>query len=58
MTEQSRRPHPRPLAIEALPELPTRIGMAGGMRHAEVGGSSCTQSGIVIATIAFGFNER
>ena len=58
MTEHRRHAPAARIALDALPELPTRIGMAGGMRHAEVGGSACSESGILIATIAFGAIER
>ena len=46
------------IAIETVPELPTRIGMAGAMRHAEVGGAACSEGGVLVALIAYAAVER
>ncbi|WCT74974.1 hypothetical protein PQ455_07075 [Sphingomonas naphthae] len=39
------------IALESLPDLATPVGVAGQMRHVEVGGDACF--GIIIAIAVF-----
>jgi hypothetical protein len=39
------------IEIGLIPELPTQVAMPGVMRHVEVGGAGCNDTGIITAII-------
>lgn len=43
--------------IALIPELPTRVGMPGASRQAELGWQPCTETGVIIALLVFNISE-
>ena len=47
-----------PGSPHALPDLPTPIGLAGTMRHAEVAGALSLETGVLIAIMVYSLSEQ